>query len=178
MVPSRSIMRARCVDPTSQPAWNEPGVLGLTRSLQSVVKRIREMPDQIEVIEQVRAWALTREDLQALLLVGSHARGEARADSDVDLVFVTEDESRYLEDTSWVTQFGRVVSVQLEDHPPTTSVRAVYEDNVEVEFGIAPADWASPPFDPGTMKVARNGIRVLLDRKGDATELAAAAATA
>jgi deazaflavin-dependent oxidoreductase (nitroreductase family) len=54
-----------------------------------------------------------------------------------------------------------------------TSVRALYADGLEVEFGIAPADWASEPCDAGTEQVARGGFVVLLDRDGHATSLAA-----
>lgn len=131
-----------------------------------------------QVLERIRAWGSTRDDVRALLLVGSQARGEARHDSDVDIVIVTTTQSSYLEDTSWVSRFGHVLSVQLEEYPPTTSVRASYDDGIEIEFGIAPPDWASPPFDSGTLKVVRDGIRVLFDREGHATELAATAGTA
>lgn len=54
------------------------------------------------------------------------------------------------------------------------SVRALYDDGLEVEFVIAPPDWASTPLDPGSETVARGGIVVLLDRDGEATALACA----
>lgn len=79
-----------------------------------------------QVLERIQVWASTRDDVRALLLVGSQARGDARPDSDVDVVIVTNTQSTYLEDTSWVSQFGRVLSVQPEEYPPTTSVRATY----------------------------------------------------
>lgn len=130
-------------------------------------------PSEAEVlIDHVRSWASTREDIRALLLVGSFARGDARPDSDLDIVLITSNEDGYLDDTQWVSTFGSVRSIQREEYPPTTSVRVAYEGGIEVEFGIAPRTWASPPFDAGTKRVASNGIRVLLDREGQATQLA------
>lgn len=128
-----------------------------------------------ELLQHLTTWVEPRQDVRALVVVGSHARGDARADSDVDVLLLVTDPDRYLDGTGWVADFGATRSVALEPYGKVTSVRARYQDGLEVEFGIAAADWASAPFDPGTEGVARNGIRVLLDRDGDATALARAA---
>lgn len=125
-------------------------------------------------LEHLRAWIEPREDVRALVLVGSVARGEARPDSDVDVVMLTTHPARYLESTEWLSEFGAVERVELEHYGKVTSIRAVYGNGLEVEFAIAGADWAAAPVDPGTASVARRGIVVLLDRDGDATALAAA----
>lgn len=83
---------------------------------------------------------------------------------------------RYLDDTKWVSTFGKATTVDIEAYGRTTSVRALFDDGLEVEAGIAPADWASQPFDAGTKHVAAGGIVVLLDRDGHATALATAMA--
>jgi predicted nucleotidyltransferase len=47
--------------------------------------------DVIEVLlEQVLTWAASRSDVRAVGLLGSHARGTARADLDVDLIPLVE----------------------------------------------------------------------------------------
>jgi predicted nucleotidyltransferase len=43
------------------------------------------------LIEAVAAWARRRDDVLGLALVGSHARGEARIDSDIDLALLVAD---------------------------------------------------------------------------------------
>ena len=43
-------------------------------------------------------WASAQLDVQAIALVGSYARGEARDDSDIDLVLLTDQPQNYLED--------------------------------------------------------------------------------
>jgi predicted nucleotidyltransferase len=125
-------------------------------------------------LEHLRAWVEPREDVRALMVVGSVARGDARPDSDVDVVLLTNDPARYLENTEWVSDFGAAQGVELERYGRVTSVRAGFDNGLEVEFAIAAADWASTPLDPGTEAVARDGIVVLLDRDGDATALAGA----
>lgn len=124
-------------------------------------------------LEKLRRWVDPRPDVRALVIVGSVARGDAGPDSDVDVVLLTTDRDRYLDSNDWVADFGPVRSVELEDYGRVTSIRTVYSDGLEVEFGIAPAHWASVPLDTGTEQVARDGIVVLLDRDGEATALAA-----
>lgn len=123
-------------------------------------------------LEHVRAWVEPREDVRALVVVGSVARGDARPGSDVDIVLLTNHPGRYLVNVDWISDFGAAHRVELEVYGKVTSVRVVYDDGLEVEFAIAAADWASTPLDPGTEAVARDGIVVLLDRDGDATALA------
>jgi predicted nucleotidyltransferase len=123
-------------------------------------------------LAKVQTWANERDDVRALLLVGSFARGEARTDSDLGVLLLTSSQRAYLDDTTWVSVFGQVDRIEVEPYGRVTSVRAFYPDGLEVEFGVAPADWATRPLDPGTEAVVRGGIVVLLDRDGDAEELA------
>jgi predicted nucleotidyltransferase len=91
-----------------------------------------------ELLDRVTRWAAARSDLIGLALVGSHARGEARPDSDIDLVLLAR----------------------------RTSLRVHYEDGLEVEYGLTSSAWATPPIDEGTARVISGGMRILLDREG------------
>ena len=51
-------------------------------------------------------WASTREDMQAIALVGSYARGAARTDSDIDVVLLTDEPQIYLEDIRWIDRYS------------------------------------------------------------------------
>jgi len=116
------------------------------------------------MIEAVTAWAARRDDIRALVLVGSHARGDARADSDIDFVLLCADPSVYALRTDWVSTFGAVVTSRLEDWGNVRSVRVHYEHGIEVEFGITGLAWAALPPDRGTGEVLGNGHAILLDR--------------
>jgi len=126
------------------------------------------MPD----IEHIRdfidlfvAWASAREDVQAIALVGSYARGEARADSDIDFVILTSQPEDYRDNPTWVERFGQVEKYQTEDYGKLTSLRVWYQNGPEVEYGIATPDWAALPLDAGTERVIRDGMIVLYDRE-------------
>lgn len=115
------------------------------------------------MIDAVREWAQQRNDIRALALVGSHARGDAGPDSDVDLVLLCADPVRYLDDTEWVTVFGEVTRSAQEDWGRVRSVRVCYRGGPEAEFGVTGLDWAALPPDPGTREVLAGGHVILLD---------------
>jgi len=117
-------------------------------------------------ISAVTQWAETQPDVTAVVLVGSHARGEATPQSDVDLVVLTQDPDRYVADTAWARSFGEVEREEQEDWGRVMAVRVWYAGGREVEFGFTKPDWAALPLDPGTKRVIEDGMRVLFDRNG------------
>jgi predicted nucleotidyltransferase len=128
------------------------------------------------LVDQVTKWASRRDDIVALVLIGSHARGRARRDSDIDLVLLCSEPDDYVRATGWVEAFGVAKEVVLEDWGLVRSVRVFYEHGPEVEFGIAGAEWATIPPPPGTMEVLSGGALVLLDREGSLSRLCQLAA--
>ena len=122
-------------------------------------------------IEHVRAflddfvaWAAAQPDVQGIALVGSYARGAAREDSDVDLVILTNQPRKYLDDLEWIERFGTVDRQQVEDYGKLTSLRVWYQNGREVEYGITAPDWAAVPLDAGTRRVIGDGMTVLFER--------------
>ena len=115
-------------------------------------------------LNDITTWASNRADIQALALIGSYARNAARETSDVDLVLIATDRNLYLQDTSWVQQFGTVKEQQIEDYGLLISVRVFYMDGFEVEYGIADERWSAMPLDKGTRRVIADGMRVLFER--------------
>ncbi len=119
------------------------------------------------VTEFLRAfgdWARSRSDIMAVALVGSHARGTARVDSDVDLVIITSRPGQYLADLSWAATFGEVDRHQIEDYSKLVSVRVWYVNGLEVEDGITDENWAAFPLDAGTRQVINDGMVVLFEQ--------------
>lgn len=109
-------------------------------------------------------WASAQTDILALALVGSHARNAATETSDVDLVLITLDPKRYLENTDWVRRFGTVEKQQVEDYGLLTSLRVWYRDGLEIEYGLTDERWAAVPLDEGTRQVIAGGMRILFER--------------
>lgn len=117
-------------------------------------------------LEAFCRWARGRADVEAVVLVGSYARGAAAEGSDVDLVILTPKADEYVRDQSWVSLFGEAARCREEDYGKVTSVRAFYEEGLEVEFGFATPDWAAAPIDAGTLRAVTDGMQVLYDPHG------------
>ncbi len=109
-------------------------------------------------------WASAQADVQGVALVGSYARGAARDDSDIDLILLTDQPRKYLDDLTWLERFGAVEKHQTEDYGKLTSVRVWYPNGQEVEYGITTPDWAAVPLDAGTRRVISDGMIVLFER--------------
>jgi predicted nucleotidyltransferase len=126
---------------------------------------------QMKTIEHIRdfldafvAWASDQSDVQAIALVGSYTRGAAKDDSDIDLVILTDQPQKYLDDIKWMERFGIFEKYQTEDYGKLISIRVWYQYGVEVEYGITTPDWAATPLDAGTSEVILGGMIVLFER--------------
>jgi uncharacterized protein len=115
------------------------------------------------IIDAVQRWAAAQAGILAAALIGSHARNAARPDSDVDFLLLCERPGAWLSDRAWLSNFGEVASIGMEDWGMLRSLRVCYASGLEAEFGIAPPAWAALPPDPGTERVVRDGLRILHD---------------
>ena len=144
------------------------------RRKQSVDMQYSQMKSS-SFFEQLISWAASQSDIKGIALVGSYARGTAGPGSDLDLIVLTSDPRRYLQDRSWLLQFGPVVRTQNETWGRVDTVRSTYEPGLEVEYNFAPLEWADVPVDSGTRRVVKEGFRVLFDPEGMLEALRAAA---
>ena len=121
----------------------------------------------IELIEKLKNWFPKQPDITGALLVGSHARGAARPESDVDLVILTENKISRIEDKSWLADFGMATSTRIENFGVVTSIFVRFQTGPEIEFGFASPSWAqTDPVDKGTFRVVSDGAIILFDSNG------------
>jgi hypothetical protein len=121
-------------------------------------------PGASRFLERLVAWAKTQPGLLGAALVGSHARGTATAESDVDVLLLFRDPRPYVERPDWASQFGEPLQIIQEDWGKVTSVRVFYSDGLEVEYGMSDAGWGSDPQDEGDARVVADGLIVLYER--------------
>ena len=124
----------------------------------------------------LRDWGLQEPGILGIALVGSHARGTAGPESDVDLVILVDKLSASMKDASWIGRFGAAQWVREEDWGAVKARRVQFADGKQVEFGFAAPEWAAiDPYDAGTLMVVRNGFRILYDPRNLLRNLAIAA---
>jgi predicted nucleotidyltransferase len=112
------------------------------------------------------SWTKVLSDVVGVALVGSHARDAATEESDVDLVILTVDVTKYLRSQEWLSLFGEVKESRIENWGRLTAIRAFYEDAYEIEYGFSEPNWADVPIDSGTRRVVSNGMKILYDPTG------------
>ncbi len=102
------------------------------------------MRDKKEVLNEVIEFAKEEEDIKALLITSSMANPKAKTDvfSDLDVVLVTANPNKFLDDRSWCKQFGEVMvsfndNFKLEDITTYTSLN-LYQDYIRIDFSIWP----------------------------------------
>jgi hypothetical protein len=119
----------------------------------------RDLSELQPMHDRVVSWAESVPEVRAIALVGSWARGEARADSDVDLIVLALSPETLVSDTSWTAFVGPSTLVTVEEWGAISSVRVRYANGQEVEFGIGSVAWAeTSPVDPGTRRVVGHGF--------------------
>lgn len=173
------VLPAVCSTPSS---GRQPPVRVFPSSLKApVYKEYGNMMDPEGIVALLRAfarWAVTQERVLAVGLAGSYARGNARPDSDVDLVVLVTDPTTFRRETAWVREVGwdaDVASWADEDYGPLWSRRIELASGLEIEVGFTASSWAdTDPVDAGTYRVVRDGFRIILDPMGILTRLVVA----
>ena len=119
------------------------------------------------LLARVREWAVTRPDVVALVLAGSFAHDDARMDSDVDILVLTNDKQPDVEGEAWISELGGIRLTKTDQWGPMTERRFVLPSGLEVEMGFAPPWWAATDsVDRGTRRVVEDGISILHDPQG------------
>ena len=131
----------------------------------------------VRIVRSVAEWATEQSDIVGVAIVGSWARDQARMESDLDLVILTDDRERYLSDGAWVrAALGEPAElIRTQRWGPLTERRVALPSGLEIEFGFVPPGWASvDPVDPGTARVVADGCSPVHDPLGAFTRLIAA----
>ncbi len=136
------------------------------------------------ILEKVANWAEIRSEILALALVGSYARGEAKPDSDIDLMAIASNPEFFRQNHDWMHQINwesincKILTFNDAEYGAVWS-RHIYLTNLsnqfnniklEISFGLP--TWASiNPIDSGTFNVVSRGCKILYDSQGILTNL-------
>jgi len=125
-----------------------------------------------ETLARIVEWANSRRDVQAVILLGSQARAEHKADqwSDIDVVLLVDDPDRYLGSAAWLDDLGSplVTTVEAWALGGGLERRALFRSGMDVDFAFVEA--AVAPYlvamtdEPQVQKILGRGFRVLVDK--------------
>ena len=126
-----------------------------------------------QLLNALKSWSGKTQGVDALALVGSWAAGREHAESDIDVVCIVDNPERFRANSDWMAEIdwpsaglevGRWTDV---DYGQARSRHLSFAGGEEVEMSFVAACWAAvDPVDPGTRRVAADGMRVLHDPKG------------
>jgi uncharacterized protein len=133
------------------------------------------------VIEAVAAWVRARDDVRALALVGSWARGNPRPASDVDLLVLSDCAEGYRTGRERMSEIDFARAGYSIKSSNNVSYGAVWSRHIhlhpagEVELTFAVCAWASvAPIDQGTRAIVSDAFRIIVDKDGSLARLVGA----
>jgi predicted nucleotidyltransferase len=131
-----------------------------------------------DLLAMVRQMVEARDDLRALAVCGSWARGCPRADSDLDLLILAREPSEWRTDLDWLRdlpfeQAGFMIhAVETATYGAVWSAHIRLGSNIELEITFGETAWASgASVDPGTLRIISDGFVVEVDKDGLLTKL-------
>ena len=134
------------------------------------------------IVSAATGWAIERDDICAMALVGSWARGNPRRDSDIDLLLLSDRALEYRRCRKWLTEIDFGGAGYLLQSSQSAIYGAVWSRHInllpaaEVELTFAECSWArTDPVDGGTRGVVQNGFRIIFDKAGILAKLVDAA---
>ena len=114
-------------------------------------------------------FAESNERIIAVGLCGSYARGNAKADSDIDLSILVNDKLKF-KSSIWIETFDfdkineRLDFFEDKEYGRVWSRHVFLKSKIEIEFSFANISWADTEnLDEGTRKVVSDGFKIIYD---------------
>jgi uncharacterized protein len=123
------------------------------------------------ILSAIKTWAESQPEIDAVALVGSWARKQAKKDSDIDLMILTPNPNLFFQDTKWFNRISwqdlnlKIVNYDDRIYGVVKSRHLFFEHGQRIEFSFGYPSWANTnPIDPGTLIVVTSGIEIICDR--------------
>jgi len=124
-----------------------------------------------KIIPAILEWTTLREEITGVALTGSYARGEAREDSDIDLlVFVKDPETfgqtRWIKNINWSKINLEFRSSNDGYYRSNRFTQIFFTNGLEIEFIFPDREWLSDaPLKPDNVHILKKGFVILYDRE-------------
>ncbi|MDX1702611.1 MAG: nucleotidyltransferase domain-containing protein [Melioribacteraceae bacterium] len=121
------------------------------------------------ILDLATEYAGTNDEILAIGLCGSWARGNPGPDSDIDLLIIVKDKSVF-KATAWLEEidFNKIQEeldyYKDEVYGRVWSRHVFLKSKTEIEFSFADKSWTDTDhIDPGTIKVISEGYKIIYD---------------
>jgi predicted nucleotidyltransferase len=121
------------------------------------------------IVSAVARWAIERDDIRAMALAGSWARGNPRQVSDIDLLLLSDRAHDYRgrPDIDFASAGYRLLLSGSAIYGVVWSRHVKLLPAAEVELTFAACSWArTNPVDGGTRGVVQDAFRIIFDKDG------------
>jgi hypothetical protein len=139
-------------------------------------------PQAKKLIGLIQGFVESHDDLRALGLAGSWARGNPRPDSDLDLIIVAGNPDTWRRCQHWVGELAFAqAGLHYDDHSTATygaaSAHVKLNPEAALELTFVPKALASfDPIDPGTLHILADAFTIIVDKDHLLARLATAVA--
>jgi predicted nucleotidyltransferase len=140
-----------------------------------------KLADVNAVMAVVADWAIERDDIGAMAMLGSWVRGNPRPDSDLDLLLLSDLAPDYQRCGMWLTEIDfqsagfRLRSNESAIYGVVWSHHVYLLPAAEVELTFAKCSWSNTdPIDTGTRVIVKDAFRIIFDRDGILAKLVGA----
>jgi aminoglycoside 6-adenylyltransferase len=136
-----------------------------------------------ELEARLTQWAQTQTAVRAVIVVGSRARGDQDAWSDLDVLIFTTERARYAADAEWMRSFGDVWLTYIDNTGRgDPEWFALYEGGLKFDAVLLQVEDAALDLESlmtlyPYQGVFGRGVKVLFDRKGSPRLIAPQAPT-
>ena len=127
--------------------------------------------DANAIVRMLADWAMEQEDIRAMALVGSWARGNPHHGSDIDLLLLSDRAVEYRLRREWLTEISfegagyRILSSEDASYGVVWSLHLTLIPAAKVELTFAQCSWArTDPVEPGTRSVVKDAFETIFDK--------------
>ena len=140
-----------------------------------------QLTDVNAITAAVASWAIDRNDIRAMAMLGSWVRGNPRPDSDLDLLLLSDLAADCQRSETWLTAINfqnagfRLQSNESAFYGVVWSQHLRLLPAADVELTLARCSWASTdPIDIGTRVIVKDAFQIIFDRDGILAKLVGA----
>jgi len=127
------------------------------------------------LLERIKNWAIANDNVLALVMTGSHARGDGKPDelSDLDVEVIADRPDELTADGAWLKKFGGIMVSQFFDEGQEYPTRLVlYESGAKVDFTLASRKRLTDMTQAKKLdSLYERGYTVIVDKHGIARDL-------